>query len=782
MHLRKGLGCQRAGFCFRLSHRLIGFLICAIFIVAYASGQTGGQYRAFWVDTFNTPLNNHNDIVTVVNNARMANANAILAQVRRRGDSWYLNSLEPSPDFIPIAPGFDPLQDLINEAHSYGIEVHAFVIVCAVWNKNPNFAPSPTLGPPTNPNHIFNSHGGYDPVTRQIVPGPDNWLTRTLLPDGTGMVTFQGHRIGPEFWMEPGHPDAAAFTVDVLMHLVRNYDLDGLHLDRIRYPEISIGGQTPSTGANIGYNDTNVTRFQRRNGIAPGSPPPVQNDPLWTQWRRDQVSNLVRRIYLNTIALKPHMNISAALIAFGGGPTTEASWNSAEAYWRVYQDWRAWTEEGILDIAMPMNYKRENLTSGVAQFDQWIEWSKNHQYNRAAMIGVGSFLNSIEGTLRQTRRALSPSTAGNSGIGAIFFSMATSNIAVPANPHSIPPGLNTPARAFAEFSAGLTTGRSLDGSTLYEDPATNPTPVFSKIASVPILAWKAAPERGHLMGFARRSDGTPLDSATVTIENLETAITHATSSDGGGFYGGVDLTPGQYLVRGELGGETLHSCVVSVTAGTVANADLQLEIIAPITGASISPPVPNGSNGWYISDVSVSFNPTDNCSGVARTEFSTDGGITWQLYSGNLLISAEGMTSINYRSIDRAGNVEAAQSLTIKLDKTAPTISLWANPSVIWPPNGKTVEVAINGQATDSISGLERVNYVVTDEYGSELMIAPRRLSGYLAEWIEQLAVEARRDGNDHDGRLYQVVAIINDAAGNAASATVKIVVLHDRR
>src|SRR5687767_312005 len=142
-----------------------------------ASAQSVSQYRAFWVDTFNTTLNNHSDIVAVVNNARAANANAIFAQVRRRGDSWYLNSLEPPPDFTPIAGGFDPLQDLIVEAHASGIEVHAFVIIGAVWNKNPNFAPSATLGPPTNPNHVFNLHGGYDPATQQIVQGPNNWLT-----------------------------------------------------------------------------------------------------------------------------------------------------------------------------------------------------------------------------------------------------------------------------------------------------------------------------------------------------------------------------------------------------------------------------------------------------------------------------------------------------------------------------------------------------------------------------------------------------------------------------
>jgi uncharacterized lipoprotein YddW (UPF0748 family) len=50
------------------------------------------EYRAFWVDTFNTNLNNHTDVVNMVNNAKAAKANALFVQVRRRGDSWYLNS------------------------------------------------------------------------------------------------------------------------------------------------------------------------------------------------------------------------------------------------------------------------------------------------------------------------------------------------------------------------------------------------------------------------------------------------------------------------------------------------------------------------------------------------------------------------------------------------------------------------------------------------------------------------------------------------------------------
>jgi uncharacterized lipoprotein YddW (UPF0748 family) len=63
------------------------FIIGMLMASAKASAQSVSQYRAFWVDTFNTTLNNHSDVVAVVNNAKAANANAIFAQVRRRGDS-----------------------------------------------------------------------------------------------------------------------------------------------------------------------------------------------------------------------------------------------------------------------------------------------------------------------------------------------------------------------------------------------------------------------------------------------------------------------------------------------------------------------------------------------------------------------------------------------------------------------------------------------------------------------------------------------------------------------
>ncbi|MBA3241207.1 MAG: hypothetical protein H0T60_08260, partial [Acidobacteria bacterium] len=223
----------------------------------------------------------------------------------------------------------------------------------------------------------------------------------------------------------------------------------------------------------------------------------------------------------------------------------------------------------------------------------------------------------------------------------------------------------------------------------------------------------------------------------------------------------------------------LHFCF-EVVPGLVADAEP--DTLAPTTNAALTPAAPDGQNGWYTTDVAVSLEAADNCSGVVATEYSTDGGGTWQPYVGGFNVGGEGINTILYRSTDGAGNAEAARSLTIKIDKTAPTLTLSATPSVIWPPNGQTVNVSVNGSGADSVSGLAGVSYVVTDEYGMPLGIPARTLSGNSVEWDDSLAVEARREGRDRDGRLYRVVATITDLAGNTATASTDIVVPHDQR
>ena len=100
---------------------------------------------------------------------------------------------------------------------------------------------------------------------------------------------------------------------------------------------------------------------------------------------------LVRRIYLTVTALNPRLRVSAALSTVGFAPTPVYGWETRSPYRQQLQDWRGWLEEGILDLALPMTYRDEEIDA--AQFDDWIEWEKDHQYGRGVVVGTGLYLN-----------------------------------------------------------------------------------------------------------------------------------------------------------------------------------------------------------------------------------------------------------------------------------------------------------------------------------------------------------------------------------------------------
>src|SRR5436309_1870039 len=156
----------------------------AIAIVAWAAAgmaQARSEYRAYWVETFRTSLATRVDVDRVIDAALKSNANALFVEVRRRGDSWYLDSAEPLTEVAgvgePDASGtwtFDPLRYLIAQAHGRGIEVHAFVIVTAVARLDPRTDPLPR-----DPRHVFLQHV-WDAEHDRPYTGRRQWATRAL--------------------------------------------------------------------------------------------------------------------------------------------------------------------------------------------------------------------------------------------------------------------------------------------------------------------------------------------------------------------------------------------------------------------------------------------------------------------------------------------------------------------------------------------------------------------------------------------------------------------------
>ena len=479
-----------------------------IFCAAGAALQAQ-QYRAFWADAFHRGFKTPAQVDQMVADVAAANCNAIFAEVRLRGNSYFLKSLEPPAQDAEYSPSFDALQYMIERAHGQGIEVHAWFPVTPLW-------PSFTV-PPVDPNHAWNKHG-------PSASGDDMWLTI----DSTGKLQTS---------VDPGHPDAFQYLADVILEPAKNYELDGIHLDYIRYPE---------TGVN-GYNPVALRRFQRLYGR---TDVPAALDSDFSAFRREQVTALVRQIYLRAFSIRRNIKISAAVITWGNGPTDDQQFKTKDAYSRVFQDWRGWLEEGILDIAIPMNYFREDQLP--AYLDRWMEFEKDRQYGRMTLVGLASYLNSIPDSLKQLKRVVSPSLAGNAPAGVNFYSYASTNLLNDAGAPIVP---NADFyRAVGDFFGGP--------------------------AAVPDLPWKSNPGRGHLYGWLK-VDGGPAwlkDGVTVWIESDTGGdFVKKTATDATGFFGALELPPDRYRVRLERDGQEFYRSVPQdVAAGQAAVFEISL--------------------------------------------------------------------------------------------------------------------------------------------------------------------------------------------------------------
>jgi uncharacterized protein (TIGR03437 family) len=495
------------------------------------------RYRAFWADAFHAGYKTPAQADQLIADLVAARANAVFVEVRRRGDSYYLHSLEPPAEDPEFAPGFDALAYLVDRANARGIEVHAWFPVSNVADPS---------APPRDPRHVWNRHG---PRTG----GADMWMT----------VSSGGRISGTS--LDPGHPDALRYLAAVILEPARHYNLDGLHLDYIRYPE----------DADYGWNPTAIARFQR---LANRTGNPDPRDPAWADFRRKQITDLVRQIYLRAYAIRPSVKISAALITWGSGPRSDQAYRVRDAYSRVFQDWRVMLEEGILDLGIPMNYFRESVPEQAEWFNQWIEFEKDRQYGRAILIGPAIYLNAVPDSMAQIARAMAPSNAGNRVFGVNFYSYASTNSTGAPNP---------------EF---------------YRTIADR----LGEAAAPPVLSWKTAPSRGHVYGWLQVNGGPAWlnDGASIFIESATGARTIATVTDGTGFFGAVDLAPDRYRVRVERAGVELYrSPAQDVAAGAAVRFDVALKELdfaraMPVVRAAGRPA---GSPGDVVSIAGTAF-------------------------------------------------------------------------------------------------------------------------------------------------------------------------------
>ncbi len=303
--------------------RRITFLLTILTAALTLAAQPKYEVRAVWLTTIggidwphsyassNYSIERQKDeLRTILDRLQRANINTVLLQTRIRATTIYPSEYEPWDGCLSgkpgKSPGYDALKFAIDECHRRGMELHAWVVAIPVgkWNA-------------TGCARLRKRH--------------------------PGLVK----KIGAEGYMDPEKPQTAEYLADLCAEITGNYDVDGIHLDYIRYHE------------------TWPMKVSRRQG-------------------RANITNIVRTISHRVKSIKPWVKMSCSPIGKYKDLSRFSSygWN---AYERVCQDAQAWLRDGLMDALFPMMYFRGNQFYPFA-----LDWSEQ-SYGRIVAPGLGIY-------------------------------------------------------------------------------------------------------------------------------------------------------------------------------------------------------------------------------------------------------------------------------------------------------------------------------------------------------------------------------------------------------
>jgi len=282
------------------------------------------EVRAVWLTTLNgldwpsvkatSPQSierQQQELRSILDRLQRSNVNTVLLQTRVRATTIYPSQYEPFDANLSgtagRSPGYDALRFAIDECHRRGMELHAWVVAIPVGK--------------------WTSHGCK------------------RLRDRHPALLMKN---GDEGYMNPEKSQTADYIARICREIAENYDVDGIHLDYIRYPE------------NWKYT---VSRAQGR----------------------EYITRIVRKIHHEVKGVKPWVKLSCSPVGKYSDLTSYSSrgWNAFDA---VCQDAQGWLREGLMDQLYPMMYFRGDNFYPFA-----VDWSE-HTYGRTLAPGLGIWL------------------------------------------------------------------------------------------------------------------------------------------------------------------------------------------------------------------------------------------------------------------------------------------------------------------------------------------------------------------------------------------------------
>ena len=291
-------------------------------------------------------INDTSSIQAWVDEIVSLNYNAVAVHARFRGDATYFpnktyNTYPNNEPRSSSAGTVDVLQEFITRGKAKGLKVFAYVNCFLVTDgKNTDTRPTHILN--TNPSWVTYYYNGGSPIVQ------------TITHDADGK------------WIDPAIPAARTYLANVCADIVKNYNVDGIILDRIRYPQTS----WTRTSKDFGYHPTAISAFRAQYG---GSGVPNPSDANWIAFRQQQVTKAVQEIKTKVKGVRSTCLIYSYPIG---------RYSDAVNY--CYQKWPDWMNNGYVDGVFPQIYSTSNST-----FSTMCDQNKS-AYSGTRLMGIAT--------------------------------------------------------------------------------------------------------------------------------------------------------------------------------------------------------------------------------------------------------------------------------------------------------------------------------------------------------------------------------------------------------
>jgi uncharacterized lipoprotein YddW (UPF0748 family) len=285
-------------------------IVC--FVILFFSNLISQELRGVWVAR--DILTSKATIAQVMDSIANNNFNVVYFNVWSRGYPLWKSDLfykETGVYTDPLYQNRDLLAEAITEAHRRGLEIEAwFEYGFVAWWSGNNLTDYPK---------------------GQLLAKHPDWVNK----NSSGVEEFPSGSSGNFYWMSHTKPEVHEFLIGLCKEIIEKYDIDGIELDRIRYPS-----------TDCGYDDYTLNLYKTEKNI---TTLPAPNDQQWMRWRADKLNQFMKKAY---DSVKFHNKN----VEFTNAPSHYASGNVYPAYNSFMQDWADWINNDYLDAAQVQMY------------------------------------------------------------------------------------------------------------------------------------------------------------------------------------------------------------------------------------------------------------------------------------------------------------------------------------------------------------------------------------------------------------------------------------------